>query len=232
MNFAAMPEAELAALDAQLAPAERDRWQSFYTNRARSCPFFVSHPDENLVDWLSRNRIAPGRAIDLGCGNARNAIHLARHGFSVEGVDYSESALAWAHERVLEAGVPATLIRRSVFDLELADASCDLVYESACFHHIAPHRRQRYVELVTRALKPGGAFGLVCFGPEGGSGLSDGEVYAQGSLGGGLGYTQAQLREIWSPLLSIVSLRTMREHSVDERVFGKAFLWTMLARKA
>ncbi len=232
MNFAAMPEAELAALDAQLATTEHARWQSFYTDRARSCPFFVSHPDENLVDWLNQNRIAPGRAIDLGCGNGRNAIYLAQQGFAVEGVDYSESAMQWARERVLEAGVQVTLTRRSVFDLELMDVSYDLVYDSGCFHHIAPHRRQRYVELVSRTLKPGGVFGLVCFKPEGGSGMSDEAVYAQGTLGGGLGYTQEQLRHIWSPALRIVSLRTMREPTVDERPFGKDFLWAMLARKS
>lgn len=232
MNFAAMTEPELATLDAQLATTEHDRWQSFYTDRARPCPFFVSHPDENLAEWLSQNKIAPGRAIDLGCGHGRNAIHLAQQGFAVEGVDYSESALAWARERVLEAGVPVALTRRSVFDLELMDASYDLVYDSGCFHHIAPHRRQRYVELVTRALKPGGAFGLVCFRPEGGSGLSDEAVYAQGSLGGGLGYTQEQLRQIWSPALSIVSLRSMREPAAEEHLFGKDFLWAMLASKA
>jgi SAM-dependent methyltransferase len=227
-----MPDTKLVALDAQLAATEHTRWQSFYTNRARSCPFFVPYPDENLVEWLGQNRIAPGRAVDLGCGHGRNAIHLAQQGFAVEGVDYSESALAWARERVLEAGVPVTLTQRSVFDLELTDASYDLVYDSGCFHHIAPHRRQRYVGLVARALKPGGAFGLVCFKPEGGSGLSDDEVYAKGTLGGGLGYTQQQLRQIWSPALHIELLRTMREPGPDERMFGKDFLWAMLARKA
>jgi hypothetical protein len=39
-----LTRAELAALDAQLAATEHTPRQSFYTDRARSCPFFVPHP--------------------------------------------------------------------------------------------------------------------------------------------------------------------------------------------
>ena len=64
VNFASMSEAELAALDTQLATTDRERWQSFYTDRAKPCPFFVSHPDESLVEWVKHEKVVPGRAID------------------------------------------------------------------------------------------------------------------------------------------------------------------------
>ena len=219
-------------LDASLRSHEDDKWQTFYADRAKPCPFFVTHPDESLVEWLAGGRIPPGRALDIGCGNGRNAIHLARQGFEVDAIDLSSSAIAWAREQVAEAGVKVNLACGSVFDSGIRAGSYSLVYDSGCFHHIAPHRRSQYVQLVAGALAPGGALGLVCFVPEAGSGYSDEEVYRRGSLGGGLGYSEAQLRATWSPELRVSTLRRMREEALDSGVFGRSFLWAMLACKA
>ena len=72
---------------------------------------------------------------------------------------------------------------------------------------------------------------MACFRPEGGGGLSDDEVYERRTLGGGLGYTDIHLRELWSGEFEISSLRQMLEVPAGSRVFGKSFLWVMLARK-
>ena len=82
------------------------------------------------------------------------------------------------------------------------------------------------------ALRPGGWFGLTCFRPEGGSGYSDDEVYARRSLGGGLGYTEQQLRTIWSDGLQVRVLRQMEKPSAQSGLFGERFLWVLLAQKA
>jgi SAM-dependent methyltransferase len=222
-------ESELRALDSLLAPS--DRWNSFYSDRARPCPFFVSAPCESLSAWIDEGLVRPGRAIDLGCGHGRNSIFLAHHGFAVEAIDYSQTAVDWAEEAVRTAGVSVSLRRVDVFESDLASSSYELVYDSGCFHHIAPHRREQYVDLVVRALKPGGWFGLTCFRPEGGSGYTDDEVYARRSLGGGLGYTEDDLREIWGHRLSIRQLRQMKEQGDASGLFGKDFLWVLLAQK-
>jgi len=226
-----MTEPELRALDALLVDQDSQRWESFYQDRAKPCPFFCTFPDESLARWMEEGLFNPGRAIDLGCGNARNAIFLARHGFAVEGVDYSRSAIDWARERVTEAGVSVALVHASVLELDLPTDGYDLVYDSGCFHHIAPHRRVAYVDRVVRALRPGGWFGLACFRPEGGSGYSDEEVYVRRSLGGGLGYTEEQLRRIWSQGLQIRVLRQMEKPGADSGLFGEPFLWALLAQK-
>jgi len=227
-----MNESKLRELDALLAGQDSPRWDAFYQDRAKPCPFFGTSPDESLAQWIDEGRIQPGRAIDLGCGNARNAILLARHGFAVEAVDYSRSAIDWAGVRVAEAGVTVSLVHKSVFELNLASGCYDLVYDSGCFHHIAPHRRTEYVARVVDALRPGGWFGLTCFRPEGGSGYSDDEVYARRSLGGGLGYTEHQLRTIWSEGLQVRVLRQMEKPSAQSGLFGERFLWVLLAQKA
>ena len=135
----------LASLDASLAGQGDDWWDTFYANRARPCPFFGTAHDESLAEWVGDGLIRRGRAIDLGCGHARNSVFLARSGFSVEGVDYSQTAIEWAQERVADAGSDVALRHQSVFDLKLGAASYDLVYDSGCFHHMPPHRRNSYV---------------------------------------------------------------------------------------
>jgi SAM-dependent methyltransferase len=223
---------DLQRLDALLVAPPAPWWDRFYADRARPCPFFVTAPDESLVEWTDEGLLRPGRAIDLGCGNARNAIFLARRGFATEGIDQSQVALDWARDNVAAAGVQVPLTQQSIFDVRLDRGSYDLVYDGGCFHHIAPHRRDGYVRLVVDALKPGGWFGLTCFRPEGGSGLTDEEVYRRGSMGGGLGYTQDRLREIWSHGLQVRVLRQMRKPGPGSGLFGEDFLWVLLAQKA
>lgn len=55
-----------------------------------------------------RARVAdadPGRAVDLGCGNGRNAVWLARRGWHVEAVDISAVGIEQAQQRAERAGV-------------------------------------------------------------------------------------------------------------------------------
>ena len=45
------------------------------------------------------------KIIDIGCGTGRHAIELTKRGYTVTGVDLSESQLARAREKAKEAGV-------------------------------------------------------------------------------------------------------------------------------
>jgi cyclopropane fatty-acyl-phospholipid synthase-like methyltransferase len=223
---------ELMALDAMLAGHQQDWWNHFYEDRAKPCPFFVAAPDQSLVRWVREAGLHRGRALDLGCGNARNAIFLARNGFAVDAVDFSQTAIDWAAQRVAEAGVSVTLLNESVHHLAVTPQSYCLVYDSGCFHHIAPHRRDAYVGKVRSALALGGWFGMACCRPEGGSGLSDNEVYEHRSLRGGLGYTEARLREIWSNGFAVREVRQMDKQSPESGLFGEPFLWSFWAQRA
>jgi SAM-dependent methyltransferase len=147
-------------------------------------------------------------------------------------VDFSAEAIEWARQRAETAGAAVDFRCCSIFDAAFGEAAHDLVYDSGCFHHLPPHRRRDYVQLVGRALNPGGGFGLVCFRPEGGSGFTDLEVYQQGSLGGGLGYTEDRLRALWDrPPFVLRVLRQMRQADEQGPCFGEAFLWVLLAVK-
>ena len=219
-------------LDDVLANSGSDWWGEFFADRSRPCPFIVEWPDENLVEWLDAGLLSPGRVLELGCGHGRNATYLASRGAAVDAVDFSAQAIEWARERAESAGATVSFRHCSIFDASVAAGSYDLVYDSGCFHHLPPHRRKDYVELVHAALRPGGSFGLVCFRPEGGSGYTDRQVYEKASLGGGLGYAADRLRSMWdAPSFTVRVLRQMKKPDANARCFGEDFLWTLLAVK-
>ncbi|GAA3392801.1 class I SAM-dependent methyltransferase [Streptomyces roseoviridis] len=229
----------LQLLDGLFA-ADTGKWESFYDDRARPVPFFVPKPDENLAAHLDQGVIPTGgRALDLGCGPGRNALHLAARGFAVDAVDLSAGALAWARERAEEARLDVRFLQGDAFVLDRegrlgSEGAYDLIYDSGCFHHLAPHRRASYLALLARRLAPGGHFALTCFaaGPDGmGSELPDAAFYRDASLHGGLAYTADSLRALFSDLTEI-ELRRMHDEPSDSPHFGEPFLWTGLFRRA
>ncbi|MCX2967815.1 MULTISPECIES: class I SAM-dependent methyltransferase [Streptomyces] len=237
----------LALLDGLFAP-EADRWTTggahwwdrFYADRDRPVPFFVAKPDENLAAYLDAGLLPGRRALDLGCGPGRNAVHLAAHGFAVDGVDLSPTALAWAGERVREAGADVRLHHGDAFALvgTALRGPYDLVYDSGCFHHLPPHRRVSYLALLDRVLAPGGHFALTCFAAgRMGCELSDADLYRRPPAGsgapglhGGLAYTPEELRHVFAGLTER-ELRPMREQPADSGYFGAAFLHTALFQR-
>ncbi|WP_327732696.1 class I SAM-dependent methyltransferase [Streptomyces nojiriensis] len=213
----------------------KDFWDRFYADRSRPVPFFAAKPDENLAAYLDQGLIAPGRALDLGCGPGRNALYLAARGFEVDAVDLSPVAVAWGEDRAHVAGVDIRFMCGDAFALPATELSgpYDLVVDSGCFHHLPPHRRVSYLAFLDRALAPGGHFALTCFaaGEAGmGSELTDADLYRERELQGGLAYTPESLRWIFSDLVG-VELRRMREEPPESALFGVPFLWTALFRR-
>lgn len=206
-------------------------WDDFYSNREKGIPFFANKPDENLVGYFENVLTGTsGKALELGCGPGRNAIYFAEKGYAVDAVDLSGQSLQWAIERAEERNLKVNFIRKNIFDLQIEEGSYDVVYDSGCFHHIAPHRRMSYINLVRKALKPGGYFAITCFvqgGELGGADITDWEVYRLRSLQGGLGFTEDRLRTIFKDFEEI-EIRKMKEVDQTNELFGVSALWTAL----
>ena len=204
-------------------------WDGFYADRNRGVPFFRDAPDESLVSWHAAGLVPRGgKALDLGCGPGRNAIWLASQGFEVDAIDLSSSAIGWGRERAAAAGVEVNFVQGSIFELDDTFAAYDLVYDSGCFHHLPPHRRISYRRLLERDIAPGGAFGLVCFAwGEMGSEAPDASFYRDGSLSGGLAYSDDDLRRLFG-WMHEVELRRMEQHDEHSPLFGESFLWAGL----
>jgi cyclopropane fatty-acyl-phospholipid synthase-like methyltransferase len=109
--------------------------------------------------------LAPGKALDLGCGTGTNCIYLAQHGWQATGVDFVPRAIAQAQRKAARAGVSPRLLVGDVTRLDGVGTGkdFDLLFDLGCFHSIPPSGRDGYVRGVTDAAKPGATMLLFGF---------------------------------------------------------------------
>lgn len=112
---------------------------------------FASLPSEFLVGAVKG--VPPGRALDLGMGQGRNAVALAGAGWSVTGVDVSGEAVAAAGRNADKAGVKITGVKSDYASFDLGRDAWDLV---AMIFAWAPIDEPAFVERVRASLKTGG----------------------------------------------------------------------------
>ena len=101
----------------------------------------------------------PGRALDLACGEGRNAVWLAREGWDVTGVDFSSTGVAKAERLASEASVTCTWVIADATSWEPPGDNFDLVL--VFYLQLPADERRQAVRTAVRALAPGGTFLLV-----------------------------------------------------------------------
>lgn len=79
---------------------DRDVWNRRYET---SELVWTAEPNQFLVAETAG--LVPGRALDLGAGEGRNAVWLAEHGWTVTAVDFSDVGLAKARDLASSRGV-------------------------------------------------------------------------------------------------------------------------------
>lgn len=111
--------------------------------------------------------LAPGRALDLGCGTGTHAVYLTQHGWQVTGVDAAPQALGEAERRAAAAGVAPTWITGDITHLSDigVGSAYDLVLDVACFHGLPPGQRSGTARQITQVARTGGTLLLAAFAP-------------------------------------------------------------------
>ncbi|MDP9220787.1 MAG: class I SAM-dependent methyltransferase [Actinomycetota bacterium] len=102
--------------------------------------------------------LAPGAALDVGCGEGADAIWLGSRGWRVTGVDVSTVALTRAAAEATSAGSDIagriTWEQADLLTWDLAPDRFDLV--SAQFVHLPPAERATLHRQLAAAVRPGG----------------------------------------------------------------------------
>lgn len=103
--------------------------------------------------------LTPGRALDLACGEGRNAVWLAEQGWQVTGVDFSAVALAKAAKLAAARGVAVEWVQADLLDYEPAPGAYDLVV--VLYLQVLAAERTIVMRRAASALASGGALLVV-----------------------------------------------------------------------
>jgi SAM-dependent methyltransferase len=134
-----------------------DRWASAYLGPDLE-PFY-ERAFERLADALGVDEHP--RLLDAGCGSCVHAARLARRGFRVTGVDFSDAALDDARAALARQGLAdrVELVRGDLLALPFPDASFDAASCWGVLMHV-PEVERALAELA-RVVRPGGRVAIM-----------------------------------------------------------------------
>ncbi len=105
--------------------------------------------------------LAPGTALDLGCGEGTDALWLAKRGWHVTAVDISGVALD--HARASDRDQQVDWLQADMLVWQPPADAYDLV--SLHYVHIPPAERAAVFDRLARAVRPGGTLLVVAHHP-------------------------------------------------------------------
>jgi SAM-dependent methyltransferase len=132
----------------------REHWDERYGTEEL---IWKAEPNRFLVEEL--DALAPGRALDVACGEGRNAVWLASKGWRVTGADFSRAGLAKAQRLATDRGVEVTWVEADVVEWRPPTASFDLVV--VMYLHLLAEQRRQALAHAAAALAPGGVLLVV-----------------------------------------------------------------------
>jgi SAM-dependent methyltransferase len=132
--------------DAEMTAAQ---WDARYESEPE---LWTKEPNAPLAQLAGE--LEPGRALDVGAGDGRNAIWLATQGWTVTAIDLSAVALQRAGERAAARDTHVECIVADWHEHDFGEEAFELVVVS--FMHPRPDDREALFERVARALVPGG----------------------------------------------------------------------------
>lgn len=100
----------------------REDWNARYAQKEL---LWTAEPNRLFAAEVAS--LEPGRALDVACGEGRNAVWLAERGWRVTGVDFADVALAKAAELAAARGVAVEWLLGDVLELSPEPRSFDLV---------------------------------------------------------------------------------------------------------
>jgi SAM-dependent methyltransferase len=146
-------------------------------------PWDSGIPPPELVEWIEGpHALAPGRALDIGCGTGTNCKFMLDHRWEVTGVDFISRAVQLAKRKAPGARLLVGDVTR-LAELGVS-GPFDLMLDIGCFHSIPESRRDAYVQAVSGVAAPGATLLLFAFGEEGPGGIMAPESEIRRRFGG------------------------------------------------
>ena len=137
---------------------DKDYWESHWQQANGHAPGGEIVPNPYLTREVGT--LAPGTALDAGCGEGAEAVWLAAEGWQVTAADVSSEALSRAAERATAAG--AALERVQWVEADLSVWEPDKPFDLVTTHYAHPAMPQlAFYERISRWVAPGGTLLIV-----------------------------------------------------------------------
>ena len=126
-----------------------------YDELNRSTPHALGDPTAQFVDFFKDVDGSGLSVLDVGCGQGRDALFIARLGHSVTGVDLSPNGI---EQLVAEGAREGLAIKGVVADLTdyVPDRAYDIVLIDRTLHMLEEAKRLAALGRLLKAVKPGG----------------------------------------------------------------------------
>jgi tellurite methyltransferase len=85
------------------------------------------------------------RLLDIGCGEGRDVVYFAQHGFEATGLDLSLPGLEKAQRYAQEVGASIKTIHADVLDYAL-EATYDVIFSTGTLHYLPQETRAQRFE--------------------------------------------------------------------------------------
>ena len=139
-------------------------WDASYNNDGPA-PWDIGRPQPVIVRVASEGGFA-GEVLDAGCGTGENALHVARLGLSVLGVDVADTALAIAREKAATVGsmIDVEFAAADALQLERLGRSFKTMLDCGLFHTFDDNdERTRYAASLAQVTEHDGTLFVLCF---------------------------------------------------------------------
>lgn len=99
--------------------------------------------------------VKPYKVLDIGCGEGKDAVFLAKNGYQVTAFDLADSGLKKARDLANRNMVEVDFFRANVNEIALKD-TYDIIFSSGVFHYLQPEKRKAFVEMLKEHTTEGG----------------------------------------------------------------------------
>ncbi|MGV0953762.1 MAG: methyltransferase domain-containing protein [Fluviibacter sp.] len=108
-----------------------------------------------LLEWLSNDEIPKGHIAVPGCGKGWEVAELARQGFDVTAIDYTQGAVIATRNLLDQNHLQAEVIHADVLTYQ-PSSLFDAVYEQTCLCALEPDHWIAYAQQLARWINPRG----------------------------------------------------------------------------
>ncbi len=142
--------------------SQQDWWKTLFDQKYLDTYLSDLTPERttNEVNFVVRaaNLKPADKILDLACGHGRHSIELAKRGFNVVGLDYSEPFIEKANADAKQAGVKVEFMHGDMKNLPFNESFDAVLMLFTAFGYFDDENNQRTLAEISKSLKHDGRF--------------------------------------------------------------------------